>query len=603
MLPLVALVDALIINTTQLDPPTVTSLGVQVLIAGDDDFDASITLQYRLTGTSDWHPALSLWRVHPEDVPTRAVPPSFAGSVFGLRPATDYDLQLHALDPDGVDQYWTIRATTAAVPADPMTPHAVAVSDATSLQTALAAAQPGDVITLADGVYSGTFAVNASGTADQPIVIRGASEDGAILDGGGCTGCNVLEVYGSDVHVERMTIRDAERAIRFQGAGTSGNVVRRVHISDVTLGIGGKDDQTAFYLCDNLVEGRLQWPLTYGDDGAAHASDDGIVILGSGHTVCHNQISGFADALQNAQPGARANDFIGNDIRWTYDDGVELDGMEGNARVLGNRFLNTYDTISTQPVYGGPAYVIRNVVVNVANEQLKLHALGGATPQAPVGVLVFHNTFVRPAHAFQLSTPDAVRWYVLGDNLFIGPPGPDGGLTCMWDTPIDLQTGFVDHDGWYPDGQFEVGYGATGGTYASFAAMQAGTSLFEPHGTLLATVPFTISDHTPLVAPMAMEVPTGAIDQGIAVADVDDDFLGAAPDLGAIEEGCDPPSYGPRPEGVDESNEPQGCTAPVDVDGDDIGAPPDGGCCNSGGDGSLVLALLSFLGMWRSRRG
>jgi len=34
------------------------------------------------------------------------------------------------------------------------------------LRTALQSAQPGDVITLADGVYTGSFAINASGTAE-----------------------------------------------------------------------------------------------------------------------------------------------------------------------------------------------------------------------------------------------------------------------------------------------------------------------------------------------------------------------------------------------------------------------------------------------------
>ena len=66
----------------------------------------------------------------------------------------------------------------------------VAVTTAAELSTALAGAQPGDVITLADGVYAGSFTLNASGTAADPIVIRGERRDGAILDGQGCGGCN-----------------------------------------------------------------------------------------------------------------------------------------------------------------------------------------------------------------------------------------------------------------------------------------------------------------------------------------------------------------------------------------------------------------------------
>ena len=146
-------------------------------------------------------------------------------------------------------------ATHAPVVARPVT-------DATSFTAALGAAQPGDVITLGAGTYAGQFAIHAGGTAADPIVIRGAG-DATILDGGGCTGCNVLEVYGSDVHIESLAVAHATRALRFQTQAATRDVVRHVHISDVTLAIGSQADQTDFYIADNILEGRLTWPCTY----------------------------------------------------------------------------------------------------------------------------------------------------------------------------------------------------------------------------------------------------------------------------------------------------------------------------------------------------
>src|SRR5207249_3488573 len=163
------------------------------------------------------------------------------------------------------------------VPRDPRSPSPRNVADAASLAAALDAAQLGDVITVADGSYSNHFLITASGTPDDPIVIRGASEDGTILDGQGYTG-NVLDVY-----------------------------------------------------------------------------------------------VGFGDAMKVQQDGARAVDFYGNEVLSAYDNGVELDTSEGNTRAFRNRFTNTDATISFQPIFGGPVYAIRNVVVNVANEQLKFH--------------------------------------------------------------------------------------------------------------------------------------------------------------------------------------------------------------------------------------
>lgn len=68
------------------------------------------------------------------------------------------------------------------------------MASSAELQAALDSARPGEVISLAPGVYQGSFAIQASGTQRQPIVVRGATRDSAVLDGGGCERCNVLEV-------------------------------------------------------------------------------------------------------------------------------------------------------------------------------------------------------------------------------------------------------------------------------------------------------------------------------------------------------------------------------------------------------------------------
>src|SRR5262249_11968457 len=71
-----------------------------------------------------------LFRVRPEAVVGRLVPEQFAGSILDLRPATSYDIELHATDADGpVDQTIALTATTRAVPGDPASPSPVGASD------------------------------------------------------------------------------------------------------------------------------------------------------------------------------------------------------------------------------------------------------------------------------------------------------------------------------------------------------------------------------------------------------------------------------------------------------------------------------------------
>ncbi len=554
-----------------LDRPTLTALGVQLPLTGDDNFNSSVTVRYRKAGTSAWFPGLPLFRVHPESVANWSIAPQFAGSIFDLRPGTSYEIELHATDPDGpVDNTFTLTATTRAVPADPPTPRLRAAHDDASLTAALLAALPGDIITLADGVYTGPISFVGSGTEQNPIVIRGASRDGTVIDGGGCSPCNIWEIYGSYVHLERMTLRNAERAIRFQLPGAQGNVVRRVHISNTRLGIGARLDQLDFYICDNVAEGRLSWPQVYSDDHGSHANDDGIAVAGFGHVVCHNQISGFGDAMKTQQDGARAVDFYGNDILFTYDNGIELDGSEGNSRCLRNRFTNAWDTLSVQPIYGGPAYLLRNVVVNAADEQMKFHALGLQPPPEPNGVLAYHNTFVSTANDLHMNTPNASHHFAIENNLFIGPSIlPDKAV--KWDGPID--DGLFDYNGYFPDGPMTFNFVGTGyRNWPNFAAVQAGG--LETHGLVLAGRPFATPIALPptyqtLMAPMdvALAPASSALDRGVKLANINDAYTGTAPDLGAQELGCPAPIYGPRPEGIDETNEPLGCAASIPATG------------------------------------
>ncbi len=558
--------DTLVVLETKLDPPTLIHLGVQVTISDDDDRDAVIDMRYREVGAADWRPGLPLFRVRPELVTGLDVPAQFAGSVFGLRADTEYELELHASDPDGFDDTWTVLSRTRAVPGDPQGANMVAVSDTMSLQAALGNAAPGDVITLAAGTYDGPFSIEAAGTAAAPIVIRGASREGTILDGGGCEACNVLEVYGAGfVHLEQLTIQAASRALRFQSAGAEGNVVRRVHIRDVRLGIGAREDQRDFYLCDNTLEGRLVWPQVYADDGGMFANEDGIVVMGDGHVVCHNRFVGFGDAIKSEQSGARSVDFYGNVSLSAYDNGMELDETAGNTRMVGNMFVNSWSPLSFQPIFGGPAYAIRNVVVNVADEQQKLHS--NLNSGETVGAILLHNTFVSPRHAINLQAAATAHEFRIYNNLYVGPAAPDGGKVVDWSVPID--GGLLDGNGYYPDGMFDFG---GEDKWPDFAAMKA-AGKFEANGVLLTAGTFASG----LVAPasytetlaepdVTLAADSPAVDAALPLPGVNSQFLGAGPDIGALELGCPLPIFGVRPEGVDESTPAPGCDDGTDTD-------------------------------------
>ena len=313
----------------------------------------------------------------------------------------------------------------------------------------------------------------------------------------------------------------------------------------------------------------------------------------------------------NFTEGGRAYDFYGNNIHEIYGDGTELDRGEGNVRLFHNRFTNVYTAVSIQPARGGPTYVVRNVVVNVADEQIKLKSVGGT--EEPSGVLIYHNTFVSPEIALNLQTPITQHNFVIANNLFVGPATVPG-RTVDWTAAIDRGT--FDYNGYTPDQGFWFGTVGSPRTYPDRAAAQAAG--VEVDGRVLATPLFASgfmapADYHELIAPpdLGLADTSNALDAGLVLPGIDGEYLGTGPDLGARERGCVAPYYGPRPEGMEALTNAVDCSADDVVPGADAEPPGDdtpgggGGCCQTGAGapgGPAGLAGLVLLTLLRRRR-
>ena len=89
------------------EPPTLLSLGFEWRIDGDDNRNATVSVSYRKKGYQTWKDGLPLLRIGNERINENSlqyfVPNGFAGSIFDLEPATDYEARFTLKDPDGVD--------------------------------------------------------------------------------------------------------------------------------------------------------------------------------------------------------------------------------------------------------------------------------------------------------------------------------------------------------------------------------------------------------------------------------------------------------------------------------------------------------------------
>ncbi|WP_307795551.1 right-handed parallel beta-helix repeat-containing protein [Actinacidiphila acididurans] len=97
--------------------------------------------------------------------------------------------------------------TASAAPAA----RTVNVSTAAQLSAALAGAQPGDTIALADGTYSGQFKAAVAGTSSAPIVLTGSAK--AVLTSSGGNGYGLWLDKAPYWQVKGLTVANANKGV------------------------------------------------------------------------------------------------------------------------------------------------------------------------------------------------------------------------------------------------------------------------------------------------------------------------------------------------------------------------------------------------------
>ncbi len=548
----------------QLERPTLRSLGVYWIIQGDDNQNAFIDLAYRKAGSEPWQKGARLFRVErrahlmEHDESDLQVPDGgwlFAGSVLLLEPGTAYELHLMFEDPDGGKATKTLRASTRHEPPTPTAARVRHVAPGSGggtgterdpflgLAAAEKAAAPGDLFLVGSGVYEGTWAIHRSGTPERPIIWHGQNGGAAIIDAkghGDAVPGQAISASGShDVWFEALTVQNATYGIVIHDSARI--VVRGCHIRHVEYGLTATRNTQGtavdHFISDNLMEGPSTWPRTKGIENAR-----GVQITGQGHVVCYNRIRGFADAIDTFPSRRCASiDFHNNELSELTDDGIELDYSERNTRCFHNRLTNVFQGISMQPVYGGPVYVFRNVMYNVAAEPFKLH-------NSPTGCLIFHNTSVKYGTPTQLWTTEPVRHTLSRNNLYVGTPA----RYCM-DFTAPMKNCDYDYDG-FAGGPFQILLRWNGLRYGTLDEVKQRAPVLKHAMLLDARTLFASSIMPPsdamrsqnTMVDLRLSSRSKAIDAGQTLSGWNDGFRGPRPDLGAYEFGDSMPHYGPR---------------------------------------------------------
>lgn len=534
--------------------PTLTNLSVEWQIAGDDNRNGSVEVRYRAAGENQWRPALPLRRVaagtNTDARPPRSWGNKHSGSIFDLRPATEYEIRLNLVDADGGSAERRIRARTRPVPQ--AAPHArIRRVTPDTLAPAAASAQPGDVLLLAAGHY-GNLMATRDGLPGKPVVFRSAAAAAASFDSVSLRGRRY-------VHLEGIRVNGPVDLL-----GGEELVVRRCRIH-ADYGIVAKDPPGAknCYIADNHITGNMPWDSLHmghlAADGKAANLGEGIEITGPGNVICHNRLRGFRDAIsfmEDRHAGEQVSiDVYNNDIQLALDDGIEADFAMGNCRILRNRLTNCFVGLSSQPGLGGPTYFIRNVMYNLITMPFKLG-------RHSIGDVLFHNTAIKVGNGLAAGG-GAWTDALFRNNLCIGGKG-GGVFGWNYSTGPGLAIslpgprGDADYDG---AGAIGMPFQGLINAAAFDGPAQLRSLTTEKHGVQVDMSVFQQPVEFPdppipeRPAPdLRLKAGCAAVDKGVILRNLNDGYAGAAPDLGAYELGSALPIYGPRPQGVDEAH-------------------------------------------------
>jgi len=534
--------------------PTTQGISIEWAIVGDSNNNGVVTVRYRPAGTTNWKTGMALFRIPAGSNDTGSFGSGngqwsnkHSGSLFDLDPATSYEIELTLTDPDGGSTTQTTTVATRPIPQAAATATTKAVTPA-NFSAMLAGVAPGDILLMGAGNYP-AFTVSRSGADGKPIVLRGTSVDGVVIQG------RVTMDDQNYVYLENVTVQGE---VRMHGA--SNMVVRGCHIQSTGEGIDfeiGNAVPRNNYIVDNDVVGAAVWvDNQLSSDG--FNGGEGIQFTGSGHVVCFNHVKGFRDDISLMEYDEAYEqvsiDICNNDIEEATDDAVEADSAMGNVRVVRNRVRNCFDGMSSQPDLGGPTYYIQNTMYNVLYSPFKFH-------NGTVGDVVLHNTVVKCGDAFGCYAGATWSRAFFRNNLFIGGIGGGtyGGYGNGSGNVLDLAdadaTCSFDYDGLGSIGTntFAGKIGAT--RFTSLASLKANTT--EVHAVqgdmsvFADAVPFPSNPYPPKpVVDLQLAAGGAAIDKGVVIVGLNDGFSGAAPDLGAYELGATSPVYGPRTAGT-----------------------------------------------------
>ncbi|MCC6588067.1 MAG: right-handed parallel beta-helix repeat-containing protein [Bryobacterales bacterium] len=241
----------------------------------------------------------------------------------------------------------------------------------------------------------------------------------------------------------------------------------------------------------------------------------------------------------------RDSDIYGNIISNCWDDAIESEGANMNVRIWSNYIHHTFMHVATAATAMGPLYIFRNVFGesrishrdpsggSMIKTGMNYVNMNGERVSTGLGYrFIYHNTALQPKGALDVFSSHELHNAVTRNNIFYarGRTYPQDRGAPANDFQNDLTGGYL--GGGFVQTMFVPSERLEWFLSPTIEKIQWGRVEYSRNGK-----DFAITD--PVV-----RAPNPAIDKGARLPGFNDDFAGAAPDIGAFENDRAPLRFG-----------------------------------------------------------
>ena len=195
----------------------------------------------------------------------------------------------------------------------------VRVTDPVSLETALAKAEPGQTIEMADGMYNGRFTIGKAGEHGKPITLHGSHN--AIINGGDTSGGDAVALNGANFwQLVGFTVTGGQKGIvadRTNSTTLSGLDVGNTGAEGVRIG--------------NFSSNNALQNSVIHDTGKAQPGSGEGLILGTAQKEWPMKSNGQPDH-------SNGNRTIDNTFKNTASENIEVSEETSGGTIAGNSF-------------------------------------------------------------------------------------------------------------------------------------------------------------------------------------------------------------------------------------------------------------------------